>query len=386
MKKLFLVAFVVFSLVAFAATLKVGAVLPMTGGISAFGQMAWEGIQVAYELKPTVAGHEVKLILIDNRSEKTEAANAVARATDKEHVVGIIGQIASSHSLAGGAVAEKKHVPMISPTSTNPLVTQGKKYISRACFIDPFQGGAAAVFAFKKLGVKNVVAFTDVEQDYSVGLTNYFIKAFKKFGGKVRQVFYKTGDQDFTAQVSIALKYHPDAIYITGYYPEAALISRQARQLGFKGYILGGDGFDAPELIKIGGEAVDGAYFTTHYNANGAATELSKKFVKMYKEKYGKPPSAFAALAFDAYLILADSLERALSKNPELVNDLQGLREALAKEIRNTKNFEGASGYITINENGDAVKSVVVAVVRVNAPTDKQFDFAGIVNPEEIPF
>ncbi len=385
MRKLLLVAFVVLSLVAFAATLKIGVVLPMTGGISAFGQMTWEGVQLAHQLKPTAAGNEIKLVLLDNRSEKTEAANAVARAIDKEQVVAILGQVASSHSLAGGAVAEEKHVPMLSPSSTNPLVTQGKKYVSRACFIDPFQGGAAAVFAYKKLGVRSVVVFTDVEQDYSVGLTNFFMKAFRKLGGKVKQVFYKTGDQDFTAQVSIALRYHPDAIYITGYYPEAALISRQARQLGFQGYIMGGDGLEAPELIKIGGEAVDGIYFTTHFNARGAATEMSKKFVKMYEEKYGKAPSALGALGFDAYLIIAEALERVLSKNPSLVNDLQGLRDALAKEIRNTKNFEGASGFITIDENGNAIKSVVVDVVKVNAPAGQQFDFAGIVNPDEIP-
>ncbi len=383
MKKFLVVVSVMFfALVVTAGVIKVGVVLPMTGGISAFGQMTWEGIQLAQSLKPTVLGHEIKLILLDNRSEKTEAANAVARAIDKEKVVALLGQVASSHSLAGGAVAEEKGVPMLSPTSTNPLVTQGKKFVSRACFIDPFQGGAAAVFAFKHLNARRAVVFTDVEQDYSVGLTNYFMRAFKKLGGTVKRVFFKTGDQDFTAQVTYALRLNPDVIFITGYYPEAALIARQARQMGYKGYIMGGDGLEAPELIKIGGEAVDGIYFTTHFNAKGAATEMSKKFVKMYEEKYGKLPSALAALGFDAYLILVDAIERVLKGNPDIINDLSAFRKAIAVEIRNTENFEGASGYITIDQNGNAVKSVVIDVVNVK---DKTFDFAGIVNPDEIP-
>ncbi len=382
MRKLFLSVLVLVSLVALSAVIKVGVVLPMTGGISAFGQMTWEGVQLAHSFKPSVAGHEIQLILLDNRSEKTEAANAVARAIDKEHVVAVLGQVASSHSLAGGAVAEEKHVPMLSSSSTNPLVTQGKKYVSRACFIDPFQGGAAAVFAYKKLGARKAVVFTDIEQDYSVGLSRFFMKAFTKLGGSVKVVYYKTGDQDFSAQVSLVMAYSPDVIFITGYYPEAALIARQARQMGYRGIIMGGDGLEAPEFIKIGGDAVDGVYFTTHFHAKGAATPMSKKFVQMYKDKYGKEPSALAALGFDAYLILADAMERVLKGNPSLVNDLQGFRDALAVEIRHTKNFEGASGYITINEVGDAVKSVVLDVVNVK---EKEFDFAGIVNPEEIP-
>ncbi len=380
MKKTLVLLGIAFAIVAMAATIKVGVVLPMTGGISAFGQLTWEGIELAHEMMPTVAGNEIKLILLDNRSEKTEAANAVARAIDKEKVVAILGEVASSHSLAGGAVAEEKHTPMLSPSSTNPLVTQGKKYVSRVCFIDPFQGGAAAVFAAKKLHAKTAVIFTDIQQDYSVGLTNYFMKAFRKLGGRAMQVFYNTGDQDFTAQISTALAFNPDVIFITGYYPEAALISRQARQLGYKGYIMGGDGLEAPELISIGGKAVEGLYFTTHFHAKAAATPMTKKFVAMYEKKFKEEPSALGALGFDAYMILVDAMDRVLKKNPGILNNLQAFRDALAKEIRNTKNFEGATGKITIDKNGNAIKSVVVDVVK-----NGKFDFAAIINPDEIP-
>ena len=380
MKKTLVLLGVAFAILAMAATIKVGVVLPMTGGISAFGQLTWKGIELAHEMMPTVAGNEVKLILLDNRSEKTEAANAVARAIDKEQVVAILGEVASSHSLAGGAVAEEKKTPMVSPSSTNPLVTQGKKYVSRVCFIDPFQGGAAAVFAAKYLKAKKAAIFTDIQQDYSVGLTNYFKKAFQKLGGKFIPVFYNTGDQDFTAQISTALAFNPDVIFITGYYPEAALISRQARQLGYKGYIMGGDGLEAPQLISIGGDAVNGLYFTTHFHSKAAATQMTKKFVAMYKDKFKEDPSALGALGFDAYLILMNAMENVLKKNPDLVNNLQAFRDALAKEIRNTKGFEGATGKITIDKNGNAIKSVVVDVVK-----GKEFDFAAIINPDEIP-
>ncbi len=380
MKKFLVLLSVTLVVLAVATTIKIGVVLPMTGGISAFGKMTWEGIEIAHKMMPTVAGNDIKLVLLDNRSDKTEAANAVARAIDKEKVAAVLGEVASSHSLAGGAVAEEKHTPMLSSASTNPLVTQGKKYVSRVCFIDPFQGGAAAVFAYKKLGAKTAVVFTDIQQDYSVGLTNYFMKAFRKLGGRAQPVFYNTGDQDFTAQISTALAFKPDIIVITGYYPEAALISRQARQLGYKGYIMGGDGLEAPELISIGGKAVEGVYLTTHFHAKAAATPMTKKFVEMYEKKYNKEPSALAALGFDDYLIMVNAMERVLKANPDLVNDLQAFRDAVAKEIRNTKDFEGATGKITIDKNGNAIKSVIVDVVK-----NGKFDFAGIVNPDEIP-
>ncbi len=372
-KLIFVFLLVVFAVSIFVAEeIKIGVVLPMTGGISAFGQMTWEGISLAHKMYPTVLGKEVKLILFDNRSEKTEAANAVARAIDKEHVVAIIGEVASSHSLAGGPIAEKNHIPMVSPASTNPMVTQGKKYVSRVCFIDPFQGAAAAVFAFKNLGAKTVAVFTDIEQDYSVGLSKFFVDKFKKLGGKVVSLYYRTGDQDFTAQLTIALSKNPDAIYVTGYYPEIALLSRQARQLGFKGYLLAGDGAEAPELFSIGGDAVDGLFLTTHYHPKGAATSMAKKFYDAFVKEYGKDPSALAALGFDAYLLIIDAIKRAGSADPE----------AIAKAIRETENFEAVTGVITIEkETGNPIKDVVVD--KANAK-EKKFDFAAIVSAQEL--
>ncbi|SHH16834.1 ABC transporter substrate-binding protein [Thermosipho atlanticus] len=368
MKKLIISLLVLFIVVSGFSTIKIGAVLPVTGGISAFGQLVWEGVQLAHEQISSVLGEEIQLVLVDNRSEKTEAANAVSRAIDREHVVAIIGEVASSHSLAGGQIAEDKKVPMISPSSTNPLVTEGKKFVSRVCFTDPFQGGALAVFSYEKLGVRKVAVFVDFEQDYSVGLSNFFIETFTKLGGQVKKIFYKTGDQEFSAQITQALSYGADAILVTGYYPEIALVAQQAKMLGFSGKILAGDGADAPELVQIGGEAVEGIYFTTHFHPDAKVTDKSKEFVDLFVKKYGKKPSTLAALGYDAYMILVDAIKRAGKADPVLI----------AQEIRKTKNFEGVTGIITIDEHGNALKSVIVDVVK-----NGNFEFETVINPDQ---
>lgn len=347
--------------------IKIGVVLPMTGGIAAFGRMVWEGVEIARELFPTALGQEIELVLLDNRSDKVEAANAVRRAIEHEKVLAILGEIASSHTLAGGAVAEEKRTPMVSPSSTNPLVTSGKKYVSRVCFIDPFQGWAAAKLAFENLDARNVAIFMDVEQDYAVGLANFFKKTFLELGGTVFFEYYKTGDQDFSAQVYDALMRGADAFFIPGYYQEIALIAIQARQLGFYGPLVTGDGADAPETISIGGDAVNGLYFTTHYHPDSpAVTENAKLFLEKFREKYGKEPAALSALGFDAYMVIRDAIIRAGSLD----------KDAIAEEIRKTKNFPGATGIINIDSNGDAVKSV--AIVKIE---DGKFKYETTINP-----
>ncbi len=355
-----------FTAVIGAGTIKIGVAFPMTGGIAAFGQMTLNGVKVAEELYPTVLGKKIQLIIADNRSDKTEAANVVSRLIDYNHVVAIIGEIASSHSLAGGAIAEEKHVPLLSPASTNPLVTQGKHYVFRACFIDPFQGHVAAVFAYKHLNARTAVVFTDVVQDYSVGLANFFIKDFSAMGGKVYREYYQSGDQDFTAQLTDALNKHPDVLYVPGYYPEIALMARQARQLGYNGPILAGDGAEAPELVKIGGSAVNGVYYTSHFNAQNPFTKVGKEFVKKYEEMYKEAPSALAALGFDSYLLLRDAIKRARSTDPEKI----------AEALRETKHFEGATGYITIDKYGNTIKSAVVNEVK-----NGKFTYVTTINP-----
>lgn len=314
-----------------------------------------ERYRISLPEKNTVLGQKITLVYADTRSEKTEAANAMARLIDKEKVVAVIGEIASSNSIAAGKIAEAKKVPQVAVTSTNPLVNQGKKFVSRVCFIDPLQGTALAEFAAKSLKAKKVTIFVDIEQDYSVGLTNYFTERFeKKYNGKVLKVQYKSGDQEFSAQLGQALSFGSDVIMFTGYYNEIALAAQQARSMGYKGYFIAGDGADAPELIQIGGKAVEGLYFTTHYVSEAADTKLARDFVEAFKKKYNTLPAMNAALGYDAYMLVVSSIERAKSKDPVKINSA----------IRATKGFQGVSGTIDINENGDAVKDVIIVQVK----------------------
>jgi branched-chain amino acid transport system substrate-binding protein len=347
--------------------IKIGAYLPMTGGVAAYGQMGWDGIQVAHEMTPKVLGREINLSLVDTKSDKIEAANAVERLIKKDKVVAIIGEMISGNSMAGGPIAEMNQIPVISPTATNPLVTQGKKYYFRACFIDPFQGEVAAKLATENLKAKTAAVIVDIAQDYCVGLANFFVKAFVKAGGKVVSTTYiQTGDQDFSAQLSAVQATKPDIIYAPNYYTEDALMAKQARDLGITAPILTGDGAQAPELLQIGGKAVEGMYFTGHFNADAVTTKLGKEFVAFYKKKTNKDPDAFSALGADAYFILIDAINRAgTTKGPEV-------RKALAS----TKNFQGISGNISIGEDGNAVKSVVINQVK-----NGKFEYVTTVNP-----
>lgn len=337
-----------------AEPIKIGVYEPMTGAMAAGGQMTWEGIALAHEMQPTILGRPIKLILVDNKSDKVESANAVARLVEQEKVVAIIGSYGSSNSIAGGDVAEKAGIPMVTDSATNPLVTQGKKFVFRACFIDPFQGEVMAKYAFHNLKLTKVAILKDVAQDYSVGLANYFKKTFTKLTGDpksvVAEVAYQTGDQDFTAQLTQVISSKAEALFVPGYFGDAALIAKQLRQLGSKIPILGGDALDAPELMSIGGKAVEGVTISSFYSAEAPANEVAKKFVAAYKSKYGKTPNANAALGFDTYNMVVDAIRRAGSTDPKAI------RDALAT----TKGFIGVTGSITIDENGDATKDAVI--------------------------
>ncbi|MCI0454376.1 MAG: ABC transporter substrate-binding protein, partial [Candidatus Dadabacteria bacterium] len=330
-------------------TIKIGVILSMTGGTSAFGHQTWTGMQVGKDIKPKVFGKDVELILVDNKSDKIESANAAQRLIQKDEVIGIIGDVASSNSLAIAPIVEKSRIPHISPSSTNPMVTLNRKYVFRACFIDPLQGEVMAKFAYNDLKARKAAVLTDIGQDYSVGLTSAFVKTYKKLGGQiVSRVNYNSGDQDFTAQLTAIKGTNPDIIAITGYYTEIALIAKQARELGINANMIAGDGAEAPELTEIGGDAVDGLYYTTHFDEKAVLTPLGKQYVDIFRKKNKSTPDALGALGADAYLMMLDAIERAGSTNPEKIRD----------EIEKTKDFKGITGNITINNNHDAIKSV----------------------------
>ncbi len=350
-----------------ADIVEIGVFLPMTGGVASYGQMGWAGIKTANKLEPTVLGKKVELILVDEKSDKIEAANAVSRLIKKEKVVALIGTSTSGNTMAGAAIAEEAKVPVVSPTATDPRVTQNRKYIFRVCFIDPFQGVVAAKYAYENLKARKAALLMDQAQDYCVDLANFFKQEFISLGGVITaSTFCQSGDQDFTAQLSSIAATKPDILYMPNYYTEDALVCKQAAELGLKIPILSADGAHAPELISIGGNAVEGFTFTGHFAKDGATTELAKKYIQAYEATYKTEASGFDALGADAYFVLIDAIRRAKS--------LEGpkIRDALAS----TKDFPGVSGVMSIGEDGNARKGMVLLQVK-----NGKFTYLTTINP-----
>jgi branched-chain amino acid transport system substrate-binding protein len=353
----------------------IGHVASLTGDTATFGVSADEGIRLALDeinKSPTLDNRKIQVITEDDRSLGDEAKTAANKLISKDHVVAILGEIASSRSIAMAPVCEEAKIPMLSPGSTNPKVTQGFEYVFRNCFIDPFQGTAMAKFAMDKspgLGLTKFAVLYPVNSDYGVGLKDYFEAAVKKRGGQIvaEEAYTEKTDTDFRAQLTKIKAADPQAIFVSGYYTEAGLIAKQARQLGLSVPLLGGDGWDSDQTIKIGGDAVNGCYFSNHYSPDEDRPEV-KKFVADYKAKYsGKTPDAMAILGYDAMRIMADAINRAGS------TDGDKIRDALAA----TKDFPGASGVTTINKDHNATKSLVILKI-----DGGEFKYAGTVKPE----
>ncbi len=325
----------------------------LTGGTATFGQSTHKGIMMATEeinAQGGLLGKKIQIITEDDQSKPEEAKMAVLKLIKQNQVIAILGEVASSRSLAAAPEAQRAKVPMISPASTNPKVTEVGDYIFRACFIDSFQGMAMAKFAFNKLGAKRVAILKDVKNDYSVGLADFFEKTFKQLGGEITSIeSYSEGDIEFRAQLTSIKSNSIDAIYVPGYYTEVGLIARQARELGVTVPLLGGDGWDSPKTVEIGGEAVNGNYFTNHYASDDPNPKV-QGFIENYKKKHGVVPDAMAVLGYDAANMLFDAIKRAGSA------DSTKIRDALAE----TKNFPGVSGDLTLNKDRNAEKRIVV--------------------------
>jgi branched-chain amino acid transport system substrate-binding protein len=342
----------------------IGHVGSMTGNEATFGDSTDKGIRLALDeqnKKGGVKGKQLVLKTLDDQGKPEEAAVAATRLITQDKVAVLLGEVASSRSLAMAPVADSNQTPMITPTSTNPRVTKDgdktRPYVFRVCFIDPFQGTVMAKFAREKLKVDKVAVLRDVGNDYSVGLADFFEKKYKDLGGNiVADVSYKAGDQDFKAQLTAIKTKGPQAIYVPGYYTDVALISRQARELGIKQPLMGGDGWDSSKLYEISKGALDGSYFSNHYSDEDPAPVI-QEFVQKYKAAYGNVPDALAVLGYDAARVAIDAMDRA--------KDLTGpsVREA----IEQTKGFKGVSGTINIDQDHNAVKSAVVLGIQNNA-------------------
>ncbi|MDY3868928.1 MAG: ABC transporter substrate-binding protein [Pyramidobacter sp.] len=339
-------------------TIKVGVFLPLTGGSAFGGQLELDGVRMAQKEMPEVLGKKVELVVVDNKTDKVEAANAVKRLIEREKVNVIIGTYGSSLAMAGGDIAEKAGIPMLGTSCTNPLVTQGKKYVFRACFIDPFQGAGAAAFAFNEMKAKKAAILIEVTEDYCVGLAKYFEDNFKKLGGAVvSKMNYQKGDQDFTAQLTEIISLNPDVVYLPANFAEGAIIMRQARELGAEFPFLGGDAMDNPEIVSIGGDSVDGFCFTTfpYDPAMPGMSELAKKFTENWKKAFpDKAANANSAVGYDCYMMIMDSIKRAGSAEPE----------AITAAMAAMKDYPGVTGMTTIDENHNAIKPVGIMQIK----------------------
>jgi branched-chain amino acid transport system substrate-binding protein len=339
-----------------AKEIKIGGVAPATGEAATFGASTKNGFDMAvaeWNGKGGVLGKQVKMSFADDKGDPAEAATVWTKLIEQDKVCAVVGTVMSKCSLAGAPISQASKIPMISTSSTNPKVTLVGNYIFRVCFIDPFQGTVGAKFAFEDLKAKKAACIFDVGNDYTKGLSEFFKAKFTSLGGEV--VGYEghaTGTTDFKAQLTKVLAANPDVLYVSDYYNDVALIAKQARELGFKGPLVGGDGWDSPKLVEVGGAAVEGCYFTNHYSQDNT-TPLVQNFVKAYSAKYGGAPDALAALGYDATNIMLDAINKAGS------TDGDKIREAMTKE-----DFTGVTGQIKFDGDRNPVKSAVIIEIK----------------------
>ena len=340
-------------------TIKVGEYASLTGKEASFGQQSHKGLTLAIEelnAAGGVLGKKLELITEDNQTKPGESATAVKKLISRDKVVALIGEVASGRSLEAAPIAQAAKIPMIAPAATNPKVTQTGNYIFRVCFIDPFQGTVMAKFAQTDLKAKKVAVLSSVSNAYSVGLAKFFKETFTANGGIiVSEKNFSEGDKDFRAQLTAVKAAGADAVFVPSYYTEAALIARQARDLGLNVPFFGGDGWVADQLLEIGGEALNGCYYSTHFSPENQ-DPVVQAFVKKFKARWGanENPDAFAALGYDAAYVLVDAIKRAGStEGPKL-------RNALAA----TKNFSGVTGVTNIDANRDASKPAAIIAIK----------------------
>ncbi len=342
----------------------------LTGTTATFGISTKNGIELYMDNVNAgggIGGVKVRVIVEDDQSKPEEAATAVNKLIEQDGVIAVLGEVASSRSMAAAPICQQAGVPMISPSSTNPKVTELGDYISRVCFIDPFQGAMIAKFARTTLQFTKGAVFRDIKNDYSMGLANFFSDAYKAAGGTiVADEAYSEGDQDFKAQLTVIKSKHPQFLMVPGYYTEVGLIARQAKELGLDVPLLGGDGWVSDRLLEIAQDALNGSYFVNHYWEQDPNPAI-QKFVKDYRARYNASPDGLAALGYDAAGVLTNALDRMRQEDPASFKALCGPRSDKQKAARaklrdlisSTKNFEGVTGRISLDASRNAVKPAV---------------------------
>lgn len=347
----------------------IGVYAALTGDQASFGNATVQGVKLAAEeinAAGGILGRQIRLVIEDDQGRPEQAASVVQKLITSDDVVAVIGENSSSNSLAAAPICQANKIPMISPSSTNPLVTEKGDYIFRVCFTDPLQGKALATFVRNELKLGTAGILIDKSNDYSVGLARFFQQEFEAMGGRVvAQQSYSAGDREFRPQLTAIRNASPQVLFIPGFYTEVGQIAIQARDLGMKMPMVGGDGWDSPTVIEIGGQSINGSYFSDHYFV-GDPRPLVRQFVGKIRERHGKNPEANAALGYDALKIFAAAATRA--------NSLDG--PAVRDQIAATKNYDGVSGMITMGADRNPIKPVAMIKIENGA-----MGFAGWVNP-----
>ena len=347
----------------------VGVYGALTGDQAAFGTATVQGVRLAVDeinAAGGVLGRKIRLHVEDDQGRPDEAASVVTKLITMNDVIAVIGENSSSKSLAAAPIAQARGVPMISPSSTNPAVTEKGDYIFRVCFTDPYQGKALASFVRTQLKLDNAAILVDRKNDYSVGLANVFRREFEAAGGKIAlEQSYSGGDTEFRPQLTTIRAARPQVLFIPGFYTDVGQIAIQARDLGIDVPLVGGDGWDSPVVIEIGGKAVEGSYFSDHYFV-GDTRPVVQTFVAEYRKRYNRNPEANAALGYDALKIFAQAMGRAGSTD----------RKAIRDQIAATKDYQGVSGTISMGADRNPVKPV--AMIKIE---NGQMNFAGWITP-----
>lgn len=353
-----------------ADEVKIGVVLPLSGALSGYGQPSQKGVDLINAMEPKLAnGDTVKLVIIDDKSDKVEAANAMQRLVSSDKVDAVIGEVTSTNTLAMTKMAEDTKTPLISPTATNDRVTRNREYVSRVCFSDSFQGVVGANLASRDLKAKKAAIMFDSSNDYSVGLARAFRNQFVKNGGTIAvEVQAPGGSKDFKAQLSTVKSHNVDMIYMPIYYTEGALIAVQAKQLGLKVPVVGGDGLAAdPIFFKLGQDAVEGYMTTDYYSPNAKEqTPDGEKFIQAWTTKYNEPTHTWGAMTADAYKMIVAAMNKCSDPHD---------RVCVNENLRATTNFTGITGTLTLKD-GDAIRPAVINEVK-----NGQLAFKTVVNP-----
>ena len=369
MKKIFISIFLLSSFV-FSKEINIGIIMPLTGSFAAYGQSALSGIKLANQMQNTLKNNDkINLVIVDTKGDKIESLTSVTRLVSQDKVFGIIGEMTTSNTLQVIRVGEEKKIPVIAPAATGDKLLVNKKYASRVCFMDSFQGSSLANYVYNKLSYKSAVIITDQSTDYSLGLAKSFEKEFKKNGGNIlAKIKITSGDKDFKAIIAQIKKINPEFIYLPIYYSEASLFARQARNLGLSIAMGSADGIADKTFIELSKDASDGYIFTDSFDYENPPTNLSKNFIIEYEKEFNiKEVPNFAAMGADAYFIMVDAMNRC-------VDNLTS--ECINEKIHETNNYNGVSGIISIDKSGNATRSVVIKEIK----NQKQI-FKYLINP-----